>query len=81
MINTLSPHKAELRVVRRQNTCLRKRLTAAELAVVKVRSAARVLRWARRWAQSPGGWNEIQLKIAVNRWAVKKFPKPLNQTP
>ena len=54
-------------VLKRQITCLRKRNDALTKRVREVQAAERLIRWAKRFANSEGGWNEMQLKRAARQ--------------
>lgn len=54
-------------VLKRQITCLRKRNAALTKRVREVQAAERLIRWAKRFANSEGGWNEMQLKRAARQ--------------
>lgn len=64
--------KQQLAVVRRQKTCLEKRVRQLERNEALVISATNVIKWARRWAQAGTDWDAQQLKIAVKRLDGKK---------
>ena len=54
-------------VLKRQITCLRKRNAALTKRVREVQAAERLIRWAKRFANSEGEWNEMQLKRAARQ--------------
>ena len=51
--------------LRRQKTCLEKRVRHMERDQAEVKRGQRVIKWAARWADGQGTWNAIQLRRAV----------------
>lgn len=54
-----------IRTLRRQNTCLRKRVTKHEREKATVRNGQRALKWAHRYIKHGSQWNLMQLKRAL----------------
>lgn len=72
----VSPLEMQVRILRRQKTCLEKRVRKLE----ELKRGAAVIRWARRYAGDPCHWNRLQLLRAVKFYEIDGLQRVQNAT-